>query len=145
MQIFDPISDKETMNALIGNFRDALMKIVPNLEEVGIKWKDYFENEAVETIVESIYEALVVAKLNFLLGDNDTMKVIAGYGMFYKNYLKHNFVRVIDKSNPEKLYAFSYFTSQNSAFDSVCCNEVNQSRKVENEVIFKYDDVEFLI
>jgi hypothetical protein len=145
MQNFEPISDTETINEIIVNFREAVLKVVPHLESAGYLWREFLENESIETIIESLYEALVVAKLHFIMGNTETMKDLAGYGMFYKNYNKHYFIRVIDKNNPDNVYAFSYLTSQDKAFDSVNCNLVNMSGKVDEEVILKFDNVDFIV
>lgn len=135
------------VTALIYNFRDALIALLPFLEKGGITWQKLNDLDVFDGVCESLFELLVLLKIEiFMERKHNFTPPLPRYGMFYKDYSKSSYIEVLtDKTNSQgRFYTFVMLKSTSNPFDTVLCNLIDESGNViQRDVELKFADVNF--
>jgi hypothetical protein len=136
-----------TFSNILDNFRSALLALIPYLESAGIEWKNSESNEDLDEVAESLFNSLIVHRLEKVIEDKfKVLPQLPKYGFNYSDYSKMSFIEVKDKSEKnEHQFIFCYLDTKEKPFDTVVCNKINTTGKVlERGLRMKYDESTFV-
>lgn len=133
-------------NNLMKNFRDSLVSLLTIFEEAHIGWRDDNQDEEFESIVESLFDGIVLSKLqNKILEKDDGEGKTPKYGFYHRDYKGMSFVEIIT-GQPKQvgLYVFNFISSDKRPFDTVNCVKIDKTGKIiQKEAAFDFADVSF--
>lgn len=133
---------------LMGHFRDSILSVVPSLQKAGINWNNVGQDENLDTLLESLFDLIVRAKVEFEA--ENTLKTeinLAKYGFLYRNYAKQSFIEVVPKDADEKgIFALIHIYGREKAYDTCYCAKLDDKfNVVEEGKLFFLNDISFRI
>lgn len=135
------------VTALMNNFRDALLALLPQLQKANITWKQLEDIDIFDGVCESLFQMMVLPKIEaYMNKKHNFVPPLPKYGFFYKDYSKSSYIEVIPERGEYsgEIYVFVYFKSVNSPFDYVVCNIIDDKGNVlRRDVEISYDDAIF--
>ena len=142
------------MSDIMNNFQQALVSLIPVMENSGIPWQDEEQTEDFEGISEALYQWFVLYKIETLAEtNNNPIPNLPKYCHIYNDYSKLSYILITKKvvDYPGSL-AFNFLKSKESPFDTVVCNIVDGNNKVisqdyevpSEDAIFKFQLNKFL-
>jgi hypothetical protein len=132
---------KTSVTELIVIFRGALLSLIPWLEKAKIKWSEEESYDDWDSIVEALYLNIVCSTL---IGEISSEYKIAKYNFYYDSYKSLNFIRALDKNNPEKTFVFIDFKSSIHPLDKVKVAELDKLDKIVGYTYLKFEDIDFV-
>lgn len=133
-------------NNLMKNFRDSLVSLLTIFEEAHIGWREENQDEEFETIVEALFDGIVLSKLqNKILEKDAGGGKLPKYGFYHRDYKGMSFIEIVT-GQPKQvgMYVFNFISSDKRPFDTVNCVKIDKSGKIiQKEAAFDYADVNF--
>ncbi len=133
-------------NNLMKNFRDSLISLLTIFEETHISWRQENQDEEFESIVEALYDGIVLSKLEKKIMEKDNSSGrVPKYGFYHKDYHNMSFVEIVTgQQNQNGIYVFNFISSDKRPFDTVMCAKIDKAGKIiQKEAAFDFADVTF--
>lgn len=133
-----------SISKLMTLFRDSLLALVPELEKAQLTWESFAETEEIDTIAESLYNLIIISKLNdYVSGKYEITPKITKYGFYIKDYSEYDSIEITLEDSDSR-FIFVMFDSKEEAFDRVLCNQVDEKGNIiQRDVEFKWENVDF--
>lgn len=135
------------VSALMDNFREALLALLPIFERANITWEKLQEIDLFDNITESLFQMIVLPKIeNHMKNKHNFLPQMPKYGFLYKDYSKTSFIEVLPSNLEYKsgIYVFVMFNSKQKPFDTVVCNMIDEKGNVlKRNIEIPYEDVFF--
>lgn len=135
-----------TANNLMKNFRDSLVALLTTFEEANIGWRNEEQDEEFESIVEALFNGIVLAKLEKKIIEKDGIPPsLPKYGFYHKDYKDKSFVEIITGEEKKSgFYVFNFISTDQRPFDTINCVKIDKEGKViEKDIAFDYADLAF--
>lgn len=108
-----------TAASVIGNFRDALLGVLPAVQAADIPWRRPDAYDDWDNIATALYDALVIESLRweFPEGFLDEFKIPA-YDMLLEDYGSYSWIEVLEHRGPS-VCVFHALSTDQEPFDQV--------------------------
>lgn len=130
-----------TLNELLLNFRNALVSLVPYLENIQIPYKEEEAYDEWDRISETLYEELVINSIKSTKTGHS--ECYAKYGFYYDNYKKIDFIAFYC-NNSDDLFVFNSF-SANDNFNKIIAHRISKNTLaiISGKELIDYNDINF--
>jgi hypothetical protein len=126
-------------------FRNALLALIPILQQTEAKW-DVLENyDDFYSISESLFKLIVI---NFFEAEAEAKNVesneFSNYAFYHKTYKHLNHIRVTSPDYPNTLLAFNFMTSREKPFDTMYCNRLDgNGALLDRDLVVDFETASF--
>lgn len=106
---------------LIGNFRKALVSLVPCAEKINLPWKECEAYDQWDNVASVLFNNFVKFPISWaLIKREESNLMIPNYDTLYENYTDFSFITYLSGYNTKVTYpVFHSFVTRKALFDTV--------------------------